>query len=367
MKSSDLKTVLKGRVGKSLTIFILIAVAAYLLYAGSRSPLPRASAKAAPVTVTFAERGNLQRSIKIGGHLESESIVTVLPRVSGLLKDLDVTVGDEIGKGDLLARIDTESLNLQLQQAESAYKSSKSSFERVRNLYEANAASKQSYEEARTQYEAYKSQYDLARLQVNYASVTAPVDGVVLKTHASPGSLVAPEVPLVTIGDLDNILIRCKIPEKYYEEFLQRSEDFRIWLTRPESGTRREASIKSISPYISAESKNFELTARLEGRRGNLRPGMFVYTTFVLEEREDIHYLPYSIMASGDSVWYLDPEKNRARKWVPDPAFTTDDYFSIPEEYGKRPFITQGQHFLTDGQRVRILNPEIMNGDRETP
>jgi hypothetical protein len=89
---------------------------------------------------------------------------------------------------------------------------------------------------------------------------------------------------------------------------------------------------------------------------------MFVTVSFVLERREDVYYLPFKVMASGDRLWYAD-EENRARYLEFVPRFFNDDFFQIPEELGDTSFIIEGQHFIGQGQALNILSAEDSAAD----
>lgn len=311
-----------------------------------------------PVEVVSPIRGDLLKTYQISGYIESENMVTILPKISGSLLSLTVNVGDQVQEGELIGIVDSESYGLQLKQAEAAYFASKSTFDRISKLFKAQAASQQNYDEAKSKYDAYKSQYELALLQFNYTKISSPINGVVLQKHTQVGSLVAPQVPIVTIGDLDNLIVNTKIPEQYYYIFIKKQNNFKIQIDIPAlhiAGV--DASIKTISPYISAETKNFNVTCSIGEYVEGLRPGMYIYTTFILEEKKDIYYLPFDVLISDKILWYVN-EKNFASSLEITPDYYNDDYFEIPPEYTKTPFIIDGQHFLRENQKIRIINSD---------
>jgi multidrug efflux pump subunit AcrA (membrane-fusion protein) len=116
--------------------------------------------------------------------------------------------------------------------------------------------------------------------------------------------------------------------------------------------------IKSLSPYIVPETKTFEVVVTFYGEKENLRPGMFTYLNFVLEERNDIFRLPKEVLISSDTLWYVDESSMTAKKISLTPAFSNGDYFEIGPEWENYPFIAEGQHFLREGQAVRIINED---------
>jgi RND family efflux transporter MFP subunit len=278
-------------------------------------------------------------------------MVTVLPLVSGVLQELPADIGQEVRKDQVIARIDAQRYELQLKQAEAAYLSSKSSFERLEQLYKANATSQQSFEQARTQYEAYSSQYELARIQLGYASVKSPIDGVVLIKHLSAGSIASPERPIFTIGTLDNLVVKAQIPEKHYETFMANRQTMGITVRRS-GGLELQGTVRSISPFVAAGTKNFETVIALDDKAGTLRPGMFVSLEFELDRWEGVLSLPFEALSGGNLIWWVQDGKATNAEYVPTASSGTS--FAVPEEWAERDVIVEGHFFARKGSPVVI-------------
>ena len=307
-----------------------------------------------PVKVARAERGSLDRTLRLNGYIQSDNVVTVIPFVSGTLEELFVDVGDTVDEKQLIALIDSRVFDLQLKQAEAAYLGAKSSYERLELLYASNAATRQNYDQAKTQYEAYKSQYELARLQLSYTEIESPISGTVLAIHANQGSIAAPELPVLTVGDLTDLIVKLNIPDRYYELF-STSPEMLVTIFRPgNQESAAGASIKNISPIISPETRNFEVVCTIDGDKSGFRPGMFVYCLFNIDHAEDVFYLPHKVLGPSGSLWYIDPLSSTAEKISFTAKFSNSSFFTIPEEFSDYDFIIEGQSFLTPGELVMI-------------
>lgn len=309
-----------------------------------------------PVVITEPLYGTLEKEYRLSGYIESEQTVTLLPKISGTLISLKVDVGDRVKRGTVVAHVDSESYQLTLKQAEASYLSSKSVYERMERLRNQNAISEQDYDKARFQYEAYKSQYELALLNFNYTNLTSPIDGVVLIKHLSAGELVAPSVPVYTIGDLERLLVKARIPEKYYHLFIKEEKNIKVTIDVP--ALQRESiplMLRTIAPYISPETKNFEVVCDLNEQVDGLRPGMFIYISFTLDRKENIYYLPFDTLVAQKYIWYVDGE-SRAREVEINPDFFNNSFFELPVNYKDYKIIIDGQHFLKTGQLVRVTN-----------
>ena len=355
----------RGLILKILISLLIVGGIAYLYLKRNTAIEESAEEVRVPVRISYPVRGTIQRSFKISGYVETEHMVTVLPKISGTLTNLYLDVGDTVRKGQIIGTVDSESYELTLRQAEAAYLAAKSTFERMEQLYQSNATSKQNYDQAKSQYDAAKSQYELAQLQFDYTEITAPVGGVVLQKHTSEGSLVAQQVPIITIGDLDRLVVNAKIPEKYYAFFETNKHTMEIDEELPAlEGKNISIGIQTISPFISPETKTFEVRCTLAGETSLIRPGMFIYLTFVLDKKSDVLYLPFEVLVGGDTLWYIKPENCSADTVTYTPAFYNDDVFEVPEQYEGYPFIIEGQNFLREGQKCRVLNEEGLCGEK---
>lgn len=305
-----------------------------------------------PVRVIKAEKGDVSKTLSLNAYVESETMVTILPLVSGIMQELYVDVGDHVTKDAIIARIDAESFSLQLKQAEAAYLSAKSSYERLAQLYKTGATTQQNYEAAKGQYEAYASQWELARLQLNYANVKSPIDGVVLIKHLSPGSIAAPERPLITVGDISELILRARVPESYYN-IIADAKNIPITIRR--MGKEYEGRIKNISPFVSAETKNFEVIISIADPREELRPGMFVEVIFELERWQNVWSLPFTALSSSSKLWWVIDDKAQSIEFYPEKM--TENVFLIKPEWSDKDFIIEGNWFIYEDSPVKIIAP----------
>ena len=345
----------KSLVWKSAAILIIVIIAALLIFTASRGDTSGEDRQILPVKTIYAEKGDLEKLLRISGFIESETMVTVLPRIGGTLTDLFIEMGDPVEEGQVIAVIDSEPYQLSFTQAKAAFLAAESTFKRISSLYSTNSVSRQNYDEAKANYDALKSTYDLAELNLSYTELRAPVQGVILEKHVSRGSMVAPEVPVVTIGDIEDLKVNSGVPEIHYSFFQKHKGSMGVKITVPALNNNIfDGVISNIAPYISALSRSFIVNCRVIDEKALLRPGMFAYLDFILEKKLNIYYLPYEVLAGGDTLWYID-EEGRARSLVYVPSFGNEEYFQIDTDIASYRFIVEGQNFINNGQVVRIL------------
>lgn len=343
----------KSILGKSLFLFFVAVSAGILIFVTSFRKEAERKEPALPVQIVKAKRGDLVKSITVSGFIESDQMVTLLPRISGTLNDIYLEMGDAVEKDQVVALIDSEPYMLAYNQARAAYLAAESTFNRISSLYASKSVSQQNYDETKANFDALQASFELAELNLSYTKLKSPVSGVVLEKHVSKGSMVAPGVPVLTIGDLSDLRVKCGIPEIHYAYFSNGKSAVEVHIRVPAMNNHiYRGHISNVAPYISSGSRNFSVLCQIEDEEETLRPGMFAYVDFVMEKRENVYSLPYEILA-GDKLWYLD-EEEKPRFIIFKPDFGNEDAFLLPEEYADRQFISRGQHFLKEGQAVRV-------------
>ncbi|MCL2213752.1 MAG: efflux RND transporter periplasmic adaptor subunit [Treponema sp.] len=350
-----------GKNRHSLAKFVIFAALAFLFAVVVFLVIRRESITAdefmAPVITIRPALGSLEKTLRITSHVETGRLITVVPRTGGTLIMLGVKAGDTVTEGQILAIVDSAPHELTFSQAQSAYTTASSTYEMISELYQSQGVSRQNYEEARMAFDVARAQYELAQLNMDYTRIRAPINATVLMRHAAEGGLVAAGTPLVTLGDLGDLRIKAAIPEIHYRFF---ADNWRTMPVRLQSPALGETSFilrpLSLAPYVSPENRSFIVEYEIpRGAASGLRPGMFVNVIFTLEKRDDVYYLPFRALTSGNRLWYV-TQSGTAQPTEITLEFSNNDYFQIPAEYHDRIFIFEGQHFISAGQRVNILS-----------
>ena len=309
-------------------------------------------------------RQNLVESIKINGYVEAKAMIPVVPFVSGTIMEYPVKAGDFVKKDTLLAKIDDEPFKQTMLQAQAAYLAAKSTFDRVNTLYKAGATTQQNYDTAKAQFDASKAQYDLANLQMNYTVVKAPVDGTVLIANQAVGSIGNTGTPVAVLADLTEQVVRLKVPEKYFDLFVMAKENLQVTITRPaEKGMYEDAvtsaSIENIAPYVSPESKNFEVVCKLDEPGERFRPGMFVKVSVAYRTYNQVPVLPVRTKKLDGSFYLYNPDSETVTFVMPEETPTDGNYFIVDEKFADQWFVIDGQNFVFDGQKVKLYEKAL--------
>lgn len=207
----------------SVTAIIGLAVGLYFfLNYGSKSVVFK---------TTTIQNKTVEVTVTATGYVQPVDKLEVGTQVSGVIQKIYVNYNSHVKKGQLIAELDKSTLNERLSQAQASLKSSESAltyaqknYDRVKQLYEAKAATEVSYEEtlnaliqAQTSLTNAKANLHEAKVNLSYAEIYSPIDGVVLDCSVKEGQTVAASFSTPTLftiaKDLKKMQVEANIDE----------------------------------------------------------------------------------------------------------------------------------------------------------
>ncbi|MFI3266253.1 MAG: efflux RND transporter periplasmic adaptor subunit [Rikenellaceae bacterium] len=208
-----------------IAAIIVVAAACYFIFA------PKQTTSAPTFTTATVEKQNIVQSITATGTVEPVTVVDVGTQVSGILTTLYVDYNSVVKKGDIIAELDKSTLLLDLNSSKNSLATAKSEYEyqlaiytRTKALYEKELIADSEYEVALYNYEKTKNSYETAknnleRSQINmdYATIYSPIDGVVLSRSVEEGQTVASSFSTPTLfsiaADLQDMQVVASVDE----------------------------------------------------------------------------------------------------------------------------------------------------------
>jgi len=275
-----------------------------------------------PVSVARAERRALPYELDATGTVEPIRSVDVLPQVNGTILHVRFAEGDEVAPGQVLFEIDPRPYQAALQQAEGAL---------LRDLTNAIAAAREAarYKTLATtntvtqeDYEAKQSAADaaaaavrsdsasaaIARLNLEYATVRAPIGGRTGRLLLHEGNLVrAGSDALVSIVQLRPILVRFPVPATNLPALRQRAgQELKvIALPARDSASAVQGMLSFVDNQVDTATGMVLLKARFPNRDGALWPGEYVTVTLVLGMQNDAVVVPSQAVMQGQQGTYV--------------------------------------------------------------
>lgn len=285
--------------------------------------------------------GSIQSLVTAQGTLEPRYYVDVGAQVSGKVEIMHVDIGDDVKTGDLIAEIDPDIYEAQVEatlarlnqlkaektEQEALVKQAEWKFERYKNLYDDKAVSKEvmqdteiSLEVAKAkvlsldaQIEEAQSQLEADKTNLSYTKIYATMDGTIVDQLVQEGQTINANQTTPTIVQIANLDIMTAKAEVAEADVMKLKVGVPMYFTTLGSGGRRwEGKVRQILP--TPEEINDVVLYNVLVDVGNddhvLLPGMTTQTFFVLASAEDVPLIPVS--ALGNRVPEEDNEKGQA-------------------------------------------------------
>ena len=297
---------------KKLSIIISISFFAFLTIRcgnGTESHTPDYDAPI-KVTVSIAGSKNNSSFFSASGKIRSENTADLSTRMMGYVNSIDVKVGDNVTKGQILLTINNADLlakraqvNASIAKAKAAFNVAEKDYYRFKNLFEVNSATQKEMDDVTSNFEIAKADLEASKelkneieAQFAYSNIRAPFNGVITNRHIEVGGMANPGFPLISIESPGTFEVVASIPE---------SE-----ISNVKSDQIVSVSVKSINKVlsgtvteVSSSSRNtggqYLVKIRLNETESSLLSGMFVSVNFPIENIKNDSSL---ILISKDAI-----------------------------------------------------------------
>ncbi len=275
----------------------LAALALLVMSACGRTPEAVHAPTAPKVSVAKVIEQPINEWDEFTGRLEAPETVEVRPRVSGQIDQVAFTEGAQVNKGDLLFQIDprpfqaeVRRLEAQLQQSRATAIRSENEAQRGERLRNSNAISAELAEsrtsaaaEARAGVAAIQAQLDLAKLNLSFTRVTAPISGRVSRAQFTAGNIVTADVtPLTSVVSTDRVYAYFDADERVYLKYSQLARDGQRGQTTPvylglsnETGNPHLGQMNFVDNQVNPKTGTIRGRAVFDNRDGQFTPGLY--------------------------------------------------------------------------------------------
>ena len=327
-----------------------------------------------PVTVATAERRTVPFELPATGTVEPLQTVAVQAQVGGLLRRVGFKEGDEVKEGQVLFELDARPYRAALDQATALLERDQAQAanaaeeaKRYGSLVEKEFVTTQQYEQVRTTAAAAKATLagsqaavDQARLNLQYATIRAPISGRTGSLLIREGNLIrdnTPE-PLVKINQLRPILVRFAVPANNLPLIQEHLGKTPVVRAEPSGGGNpSEGTLSFVDNAVDSSTGTILLKGRFPNDDGALWPGGFVNVRLQLYVEKDALVVPAAAVVAGQQgsfVFVIQPDSSAATKAVTvrrtagDLAIVSGDI-----QPGDR-VVVDGQLRLRQGSKVQI-------------
>ena len=258
------------------------------------------------------QRGDIEKNVVATGSIESVNTVDVGAQVSGKVTKLYVALGQQVKKGDLIAEIDSNTLNTrkaalasyqaQFVARKTAYDVALSNYNRLTKLYAQKGTSLDSLNSAKATLDNAKAEMNVvqenikqaeievntAETNVSYTKITSPIDGTVIATPVSEGQTVNSNQTtptIVKVADLSKMRIKPEISEGDITK-VKAGQDVTFSILS-DSKTLYHAKIESVDPATTTIS-NSSTSSTTSSTSSTSNSAVYYYANIIVENPNQI-------------------------------------------------------------------------------
>ena len=176
---------------------------------------------AIPVEVGAPVRGDIVAVYSGTAPIEAFAEADVIAKVAGEVREIIVEEGDYVKQGQVLAKLDGDRLRLELNQSEANLHKLQRDYERNIELKDKALISSGDFVKIKYDLEALEASFNLAKLELDYTQIRAPIDGVVSERFVRLGNTLAVNEPAFRITSFDPLVAYLHVPEREYRNIAQ--------------------------------------------------------------------------------------------------------------------------------------------------
>jgi len=299
--------------------------------------------------------------VELQGSVETDQNILITPEMGGVLKKVNVTKGQRVKKGELLASIDDGGMSQTLAQMQVQVALAKTTFERQERLWNQNIGSEIQYLQAKTAYEGQLKAVNSMQQQVAKASIKAPFSGTIDDIITEKGNVVAPGLtPILRIVSLDNMYVKADVPETYITSIVEGKQ---VEVFFPVLGEAFVATINQTGNFINPNNRTFKAEINVANQKKNIKPNLTARLKINDYTNNAAFIIPQSIIsenAMGEQYIYILKQKNQ------DKAVASRVIIETGKKQGNNievlsglkegdQVVEEGARSVKDGQSVKII------------
>lgn len=363
----------KIRFHKVAAIAVLVATAAWVATGefssvGSAADTSEAPPKAeaareeqAPlrtVAVVTPPRVEHARAIRVSGFTDADKRAVLGTRAAGIVEELPVSLGMQVARGDLIAKLEAEGKEATVEAARQMLAQREAEEAAARRLASAGSLPRLQLDNAVSALSSARSQYEMAVADLERNIVRAPFDGIIDKVDLELGSSVQPGTPVATILNLDPVLARGEVSERDLAH-IKAGDRADVRLV---NGLEVEGKIRHVSRDATSATRTFRVEVAIPNADGRVPAGMTAEIT-LRAEPVAATVLPRSVVtlsAAGDLGIRAVDSDNKVVFYPIDLVDDTPSGLLLGGIPADARVIVAGQELISEGD---VVNPVEADAD----
>lgn len=372
-----------GRKSRRIVLLTVIAAAslavAIVVWRHGKTQTVRLAPPSVPVIVTEAAVRDVPIYYDALGTVLASNTVAIKAQVSGKIVSVDFRQGQEVKQGDVLARIDPAPFKAALDQAvakksddESQLIDAQKDLARFTTVAKRGFETQQNVDLQQAKVDHFKSTIDAdqaaieaAQIQLNYATITAPIDGVVGFRQVDAGNIIQPNdaQPLTVLTQIKPCNAVFTLPQSDLgpvREAMLRGAVSVLAFDQNDQEQLAEGKLLLINNQIDQATSTIQLKAEFPNENERLWPGEFVRIRILITTRKDAVTVPPVAVQRGPEgyyVWVVTPQNTAEQRPIDAQIVAQDTAIAMKGLNAGERVVVNGQSRLDVGAHVDIRSP----------
>ncbi|WP_249331684.1 efflux RND transporter periplasmic adaptor subunit [Pseudoalteromonas rubra] len=289
------------------TFLLVVAMTTYLSACSEQQTTADKAPQLRPVRTIELSVNNFGPLQEFPAVVDAASTADLSFKVSGELTHLNVKQGQEVNKGDVIAKLDDTDYKLAVEEAQASFEKAEADFERGKQLIVTGTISQSDYDLLKSQFASAKTKLANARNNLEYTQLKASFSGIVARTHVEQFEEVQAKQVVATLQDIEHINLKVNVPESLMIHVSKDTPKQVFAEFAAIEGKRFELEFVEVSTQADEVTKTYEVTLGMLPPPGyNILPGMTakVMASAPSEARSRL-YLPLSTVLKDEQGHYV--------------------------------------------------------------
>lgn len=306
------------------------------------------------VSVVSLKSEIFKNYIDIQGRVDADENIGVSTEMPGTITKINVNVGDNVHKGDILAETDARVINQSIADLQVNTDLVNLIYEKQKNLWEQKIGTEVQLLQAKTNKESMEKKMALLQQQLIMTKIISPINGTVDAVDIKVGQLAAPGMPAIRVINFSNLKVKAEVAESYASKIKKGTE---VIVRFPDTQDSVITEVNFVSRAISNNTRSFSVEVLLDESK-EYHPNM-VAKLNINDYKSSQPVIVISVKAIQKD------ETNAPFVYVAEGNIAKKRIITIGKEYKGKAEITNG---LIDGDKLITAGYDVLNeGDMIQP
>jgi membrane fusion protein (multidrug efflux system) len=266
--------------------------------------------KAMLITTTSVGLEDFAHYVEITGAVLSKKNVSISAEVSGRIQEIKAVEGMRLRKGEVLAEVDTETIDRNMEEVETQLELANIIFEKQKRLWDQQIGTEVQFLEAKNRKEILEKNLASVSTQRDRATIRAPFDGTVEEVSIRLGEMVQPGTPIINFVGESDLYIEGDVSERYVG-ILERGDSVEVRF--PSINRELMTRITAVGGVIDPNNRTFKIEASLP-QAEKVKPNMISVIRIKDYENKGAVTVPTNLILQDNEGEYVFIVENDAAK-----------------------------------------------------